>query len=100
MIFVVALFAMLAVGGVAFAFAGGDERTQKRVSAVAKSKSAGRAAKIQIDAVQKRRNVATLLKDVEKNRAAAREQNRPTMRRRLEQAGFTNTTPRKFWIIC
>ena len=100
MIFVVALFAMLALGGVAFAFAGGDERTQKRVSAVAKSKTAGRAAKAQADAVQKRRNVATLLKDVEKNKAAAREQSRPTLRRRLEQAGFADTSPRKFWIIC
>src|SRR6185437_8978743 len=29
-----------------------------------------------------------------------RENNRPTLRRRLEQAGFANTTPRKFWIIC
>ena len=42
MIILVALMAMMAVGGVAFAFAGGDERTQKRVSAVGKSKSAGR----------------------------------------------------------
>ncbi|HEY2835567.1 MAG TPA: type II secretion system F family protein [Rhizomicrobium sp.] len=100
MIFMVALFAMLAVGGVAFAFAGGDERTQKRVTAVAKSKSAGRAAKVQADVAQKRRNVATTLKDVEKNRAAAREQSRPTLKRRLEQAGFTNTTPRKFWTVC
>jgi tight adherence protein B len=100
MIFVVALFAMLALGGIAFAFAGGDERTQKRVSAVAKSKAGGRTAKIQVDAAQKRRNVATQLKDVEKNRAAAREQSRPTLKRRLEQAGFPNTTPRKFWIIC
>jgi tight adherence protein B len=100
MIFVVALFAMMALGGVAFAFAGGDERTQKRVNAVAKTKAGGRAAKAQVDALQKRRNVATLLKDVEKNQAAIREQTRPTLRRRLEQAGFSNTTPRKFWIIC
>ena len=100
MILVVAIFAMLALGGVAFAFAGGDERTQKRVSAVAKSKATARAAKGVADAAQKRRNVATLLKDVEKNKAAAREQSRPTLRRRLEQAGFSNTSPKKFWIIC
>src|SRR5579871_1952552 len=100
MIFVVALFGMLALGGVAFAFAGGDERTQKRVSAVAKTKASGRAAKAQADALQKRRNVATLLKDVEKNQAALRERTRPTLRRRLEQAGFSDTSPRKFWIIC
>jgi tight adherence protein B len=99
MIFVVALFAMLALGGVAFAFAGGDERTQKRVNAVAKSKTAGRGKNLP-DPAQKRRNVATLLKDVEKNKAAALEQSRPTLRRRLEQAGFTNATPRHYWIAC
>jgi tight adherence protein B len=100
MIFVVALFAMLALGGVAFAFAGGDERTQKRVSAVAKSKATGRVAKTQADVAQKRKNVAALLKDVEKNQIALREKSKPTMRRRLEQAGFPNATPRRFWIIC
>ena len=101
MIFVVAIFAMLALGGAAFAFAGGDERTHKRVSAVAKSKTGARSAKaLAAESAQKRRNVATTLKDVEKNKAAARAQSRPTMRRRLEQAGFSNTTPRKFWIIC
>src|SRR5206468_1478376 len=50
------------------------------------------------DPGQKRKNVAVLLKDVEKNRAAKKE--RPTMRRRLEQAGFPKTEPRSFWIIC
>jgi tight adherence protein B len=100
MIFVVALFAMLAMGGIAFAFAGGDERTQKRVSAVAKSKAAGRAAKGQAENAQKRRNVATLLKDVEKNQAALRDRNKPTLRRRLEQAGFSNTSPQNYWIVC
>jgi tight adherence protein B len=100
MIFVVALLGMMALGGVAFAFAGGDERTQKRVSAVSKTK-AGRAnaAKAQLDAAQKRKSVATLLKDVEKNQAAMRAKNRPTLRRRLEQAGFANASPRNFWII-
>jgi tight adherence protein B len=99
MILVVALLGMMALGGVAFAFAGGDERTQKRVSAVAKAKG-GRvsAAKAQSEAAQKRKSVATLLKDVEKNQAAMREKNRPTLRRRMEQAGFVNASPRNFWI--
>ena len=102
MIILVALLAMMALGGVAFAFAGGDERSQKRIEAVAKSKISGRAGKAQAqaDAAQKRKNVATLLKDVEKNQAALREKTKPTMRRRLEQAGFPNATPRTFWIIC
>ena len=97
MIILVALLAMMAVGGVAFAFAGGDERTQKRVSALTKSKAAGRnAAKVQTDA-QKRKSLTTLLKDVEKNQAALKEKNKPTLRRRLEQAGFEDANPRNFW---
>jgi len=97
MIILVALLAMMAVGGVAFAFAGGDERTQKRVNALVKSKPAGRnAAKVQTDA-QKRKSLTTLLKDVEKNQAALKEKNKPTLRRRLEQAGFEDANPRNFW---
>jgi tight adherence protein B len=93
------LFA-LALGGVAFAFTGGDEKTQKRVAAVAKpeGKARGRSLTPQQDAAQKRKNVAVMLKDVEKNRAAKKE--KPTMRRRLEQAGFPKTSPRSFWMIC
>jgi len=101
MIILVALLAMMALGGVAFAFAGGDERTQKRVNALAKSKGNARsAAKVQMEAAQKRKSVATLLKDVEKNQAAMRAKNRPTLRRRLEQAGFTDPSPRNYWIVC
>jgi tight adherence protein B len=93
------LFA-LAAGGVAFAFTGGDEKTQKRVAAVAKpeGKARGRTLSPQQDAAQKRKNVAAMLKDVEKNRAAKKE--KPTMRRRLEQAGFPKATPRTYWMIC
>jgi tight adherence protein B len=94
-----ALFA-LALGGVAYAFTGGDEKTQKRVAQVAKpaGQARGRGAVQVQDAVQKRKNVAAMLKDVEKNRAAKQE--KPTMRRRLEQAGFPKTSPRNFWMIC
>src|SRR3954465_13912798 len=93
------LFA-LAAGGVAFAFTGGDEKAQKRVAAVARpeGKARGRTLSPQQDAAQKRKNVAAMLKDVEKNRAAKKE--KPTMRRRLEQAGFPKATPRSFWMIC
>ena len=34
----------------------------------------------------------------EKNRAAKKE--KPTMRRRLEQAGFPKTNPKSFWMVC
>ncbi len=89
----------LAAGGVAFAFTGGDEKTQKRVAAVSKSEGKARGRNTpQQDAAQKRKNVAVMLKDVEKNRAAKKE--KPTMRRRLEQAGFPKTDPKSFWILC
>jgi tight adherence protein B len=100
MIILVALLAMMALGGVAFAFSGGDERTQKRVNTFVKSKGNARAAaKAQMEAAQKRKSVATVLKDVEKNQAAQRAKNRPTLRRRLEQAGFTDAKPLNFWLI-
>jgi tight adherence protein B len=92
------LFA-LALGGVGFVFTAGDEKTQKRVASVAKPSPQARSRIPQaLDQAQKRKNVAALLKDVEKNRAAKKE--RPTMRRRLEQAGFAKTEPRTFWMIC
>lgn len=100
MIIVLAVLLALALGGVAFAFTGGDEKTQKRVAQVAKpaTPARGRAATAAQEAAQKRKNVAAVLKDVEKNRAARKE--RPTMRRRLEQAGFPKASPRSFWMIC
>jgi tight adherence protein B len=100
MIVLLVILFVLAAGGVAFAFTGGDEKTQKRVNAVAKpaGSARGRTAVPQLDAAQKRKNVAAMLKDVEKNRAAKKE--KPTMRRRLEQAGFPKTSPRSFWMIC
>jgi tight adherence protein B len=100
MIVLVGIMFALALGGVAFVFTGGDEKTQKRVNAVAKppGNARGRAVAPQQDAAQKRKNVAAMLKDVEKNRTAKKE--KPTMRRRLEQAGFPKTSPRSFWMIC
>lgn len=100
MIIMIAVLFALALGGAAFAFTGGNEKTQKRVAAVAKppGSARGRAANPIQDAAQKRKNVAAMLKDVEKNRAAKKE--KPTMRRRLEQAGFPKASPRTFWMIC
>ena len=98
MIYLVALLGLLSLGGMAFAFAGGDERSQKRIQALAKPKDAVRSTKGQFEA-QKRKNLAALLDDVEKNQAAQRKQEKPTLRRRLEQAGFANTSPRSFWIV-
>ncbi len=102
MIVAVMVLAVLAFGGLAFAFAGGDERSQKRVSAIARPQGQRRGGvKGTSDGTdKKRKNVAALLKDIEKNQAAAKKQDRPTMRRRLEQAGFPNVTAQAFWILC
>ncbi|MBW8707938.1 MAG: type II secretion system F family protein [Alphaproteobacteria bacterium] len=100
MIILVGILFALTLGGVAFAFTSGDEKAQKRVAAVAKPPGSARGSALtpQQDNVQKRKNVAAMLKDVEKNRAAKKE--KPTMRRRLEQAGFPRTSPRSFWMLC
>jgi tight adherence protein B len=98
MIVLIGILFAVTLGSLAFALTGGDEKTQKRVAAVAKPAGNARSRGAPQDPGQKRKNVAALLKDVEKNRAAKQE--RPTMRRRLEQAGFPKTEPRTFWMIC
>jgi tight adherence protein B len=99
MIIVFLLLAVLAVGGAVFAFSGGNERSQKRVAAVAKPSAQLRVGRDPADAAQKRaKNIAAQLKDIEKNQARKKE--KPTMRRRLEQAGFPNAKARTYWIIC
>jgi tight adherence protein B len=99
MIVLVTILVALALGGAVFAFAGGDETSRKRMAAVAGTAGKARArVPAPENAAQKRKNFAALLKDVEKNRAAKRE--RPTMRRRLEQAGFPKVSPRTFWMVC
>src|ERR1700750_259869 len=93
------LFAAVAVGGGVFAFSGGNELAQKRVAAVARPASQSRAGRDPVDAAQKRaKNIAAQLKDIEKNQARKKE--KPTMRRRLEQAGFPNASAKSYWIVC
>ena len=91
------LFAV-ALGGVAFAFAGGDaEKTKKRMASLAKPTVSARALKGAADNNQQRRkNVQTMLKELEKQQAHKKK--RPTLRRRIEQAGLSIST-RTFWIL-
>ena len=99
MIIAFVLLAVMALGGAVFAFSGGNERSEKRVAAVARPCAQLRVGRDQADIVAKRaKNLAAQLKDIEKNQARKKE--KPTMRRRLEQAGFPNTTARTYWIIC
>ena len=97
MIFVVAILAAVALAGGYFALSGGNDAARKRVAAVAKpdGKARGRGLTPQQDAAARRKNVAVMLKDIEKNQ----KREKPTLRRRLEQAGFFKTTPRTYWIV-
>jgi tight adherence protein B len=90
------MFTVLALGGAVFAFAGGNDRSAKRVNAIAKPQATGRNIKAPADAGLKRKNVQALLKEIESKQAEKKRS--LTTRQRLEQAGFANATPRMFWI--
>ena len=87
---------VMALGGAAFAFAGGD-RTQKRLAGIAgKTRSSGRGRVVDV-AAQRRKSVQGILKDIEEKQAQKKE--KITIRRRLEMAGFDDVTPRKFYMV-
>jgi tight adherence protein B len=88
---------MMTGGGAVWAFSGPSDATKKRMAAVSGTtgKARGRAATPEQNMAAKRKNVAVMLKDMEKNK----KQEKPTLRRRLEQAGFFKTSPRTYWII-
>lgn len=96
MIFVAAILMAVALVGGIFAFSGGNDLARKRAAAIGKpdGKARGRAITPQQDAAARRKNVAVMLKDIEKNQ----KREKPTLRRRLEQAGFFKATPRSYWI--
>lgn len=98
MFVLIALLTFAALGGAAFAFVGmGAEKTRKRIAVVAKPAVSARAAKGGGDSNQQRRkNVQTMLKELEKQTAAKKP--RPSLRRRLEQAGLA-ITPRAYWLF-
>lgn len=95
------LFAALvlcAVGGVAFAFLGPNNAAEKRMASIARPTASARSAKgVATDSNQQRRkNVQTMLKELEKQNAASKK--RPSLRRRIEQAGLS-IEPRTYWIM-
>jgi tight adherence protein B len=98
MLILIALLAVASIGGAAFAFVGaGGDKARKRITSVAKPTATARAIKGQADSNQQRRkNVQTMLKELEKQ--SAQKKKRPTLRRRLEQAGLS-ITPRMYWIM-
>src|SRR5512143_1718767 len=97
MFVLIALLAFAALGGATFAFVGmGAEKTKKRIAVVAKPAVSARVAKGGDANQQRRRNVQTMLKELEKQTAAKKP--RPSLRRRLEQAGLT-LTPKTYWLL-
>ena len=97
MIFVVAILIAVALVGGYFALSGSNDAAKKRVAAVAGpgGKARGRSLTPQQETAQRRKNVAVMLKDIEKNQ----KREKPTLRRRLEQAGFFKVTPRTYWLV-
>ncbi|HUJ45504.1 MAG TPA: type II secretion system F family protein [Rhizomicrobium sp.] len=97
LLILVAMFGLLGMGGIAYAFVGGGgETSKKRLAAAAGQPSASGGPRGGADSNQQRRkNVQTLLKELEKQQAANKQ--KPTLRRRIEQAGLSWTV-RNFWI--
>lgn len=88
----------LAIGGAAFALAGGKSaRAQKRMASVSGQQAAEAGGRNAPDANQQRRkNVSALLKNLEKQQAEKKQ--RPTLRHRIEQAGLS-ITPYSFYLL-
>jgi tight adherence protein B len=92
---VITLLVAVSVGGAVFAFV--DTRSDKsrmRVAAVAKPAATVRAAKGP-DGAERRKSVQATLKELEEKQT--QEKKRPSLRRRIEQAGLT-TSVRAFWL--
>jgi tight adherence protein B len=98
MLLMVGLLLALSLGGAVFAFAGaGSDKAKKRMAAVAKPTASARALKGASDHNQQRRkNVQAMLKELEKQHA--QQKKRPSLRRRIEQAGLS-IEPRTYWIM-
>src|SRR6201994_4382999 len=93
MLLIVILMLSLAVGGAIFAFSGADRVSTKRVTAIAKPEPRTKAA----DGGMKRKNVQSLLKEIEsKNAEKVKKIN---MRQRLLLAGLPNVSVRNFYIF-
>jgi tight adherence protein B len=86
-----------ALGGLAFAFGGPGAAAEKRMAAITRPTGSARVVKGGGDTNQQRRkNVQTMLKELEKQTAATKK--RPSLRRRIEQAGLS-IQPRTYWIL-
>jgi tight adherence protein B len=94
---IAAALIVMALGGAAFAFAGDNAPSQKRMAALKKPQIAGRAARSDASG-QRRKNVQATLKVLEAKQLAQKKE-KLTIRRRLQMAGFDNVTPLMFWLV-
>jgi tight adherence protein B len=93
----VAFLVVLALGGAAFAFAGeGVGGAQKRLVGLGKPQTGARTPRHNTEtAAQRKKNMQTLLKDIEAKQVENKK--KLTMRRRLDQAGLSETSVRTYW---
>jgi tight adherence protein B len=85
---------VLFIGGAVLVYAdGGNERSQKRLAAYAKPGETGGKGD---PGAQRKRNMQTALKEFDKKQAEKKKT--LTLRRRLDQAGFTGVSERNFWL--
>lgn len=97
-IIVVVILSLLAIGGLIFALKGSSsDRARARIDAIGKSKTSARVVKQDADANQhRRRNMQAILKELESRQS--QQKIRPSLRRRIEQAGL-RITPQTYWIM-
>jgi tight adherence protein B len=97
MLALTAVFLFAAIGGAAFAFMGGQgSASQKRVASATRAQAVGGGKGAPNNQQQRRKNVSGMLKELEKQQAEKKV--KPTLRRRIEQAGL-EIEPRKFYMI-
>jgi len=96
MTILLAVLVFSALGGLVFAFGGPGAAAEKRMAAITKPTGSARVAKGAGGDQQRRKNVQTMLKELEKQSAQTKK--RPSLRRRIEQAGLS-IEPRTYWIF-
>src|SRR5687767_9331706 len=98
MTILLAVLVFSALGGLVFAFSGPGAAAEKRMAAITKPTGSARIAKGAGGDTnqQRRKNVQTMLKELEKQSAQTKK--RPSLRRRIEQAGLS-IEPRTYWIL-
>lgn len=96
---IAAVLAFVAVGGIGWAFAGGEGPSQKRVKAVAQGRSPDRRAKPTVDTatLKRKQNTQEALKALSLTEKESRKR-RVSIKGRLEQAGVSMSLP-VFWAI-